>query len=203
MRITTPPQDIVSVLAGAPAVADAIRQAEVKRLAFVSNAERAALDTERQRLAMKYGAESPQAKAATARLELLDKERAGIDAELVRGTIEVPETAANRFVVYGRVLDSAGKGVQGMTVAAIAPNGKALARGVSDERGVFEVQVPVPQSRSGGNTGKAGQSADTTVLFQLQITSRKPRLSFKDDEVFEAAGDRLAYREITVPNTTT
>src|SRR5262245_45907207 len=119
MRIITPPQDIVSVLAGMPAVADAIRRAEVEQLAFVSNAERAALDKERQRLATKYGAESPQAKAATARLELLDKERTGIDAELVRGSIEVPQTAANRFIVYGRVLNAAGQGVQGLTVAAM------------------------------------------------------------------------------------
>src|SRR5262245_20213699 len=117
MQITTHPETLIATLVGALAVADDIRRAEVDRLASASDVERATLDKELQLLIAKYGAESPQAQAATARLAWLDTERAGIKAEVVRRAIPVPETSANRFVVYGRVLDPAGEGIPRLTVA--------------------------------------------------------------------------------------
>ncbi len=200
MRITAKPEETAKNLMAVPAAMDVAWRSGIQLLAGLTDSERAALEAERKRLEAKYGVESPQAKVVTARLEWLDKERAGIAAEMIRETIQVPETTADRFVVYGRTLNSTSEGVQSVTVTAVDPNGKDLARGVSDERGVFEVQVPVRPSSPGSGAGKAGQATDTAVLFQLQISSRKLRLSFKDDEMFEAVGNRLAYREITVPD---
>jgi hypothetical protein len=197
MPINPPPESIASVLAGAPAVADDLRRAEVQRLASALEAERAALEAERLRLVGKYGAGSPPAQAAAARLAWHEQELAGLREELFRASIPVPETAPDRFVVYGRVLDAAGRDVRGVRVAAVNQAGKELAHAQSGQLGVFAIKVPLRPPASAEVITPAGE-ADGLVRFRLQA-DRKTGPSLKDEEVFVAAGDRLAYRELVLP----
>jgi hypothetical protein len=194
MRTTLKPDDLVTTVAGLPATMDTLRRTQVQQLATAHDAERAALDIEQKRLAAKYGAESPQAKAATARLGFLDQARAAISAEILRETIAVPKVNAGEFIVYGRILTADGSAAPGATVTAVEGGGQAIASAASADLGVFELHVPVAQQSAQGLTGSGSVAA-----FQLDVSFSNIRTPFRYAEVFQPIGGRLAYREITLP----
>src|SRR5262245_35017044 len=205
MPITNKPDELVAALTGAPQAADALRDAHLRLLAEFSQVERAALDVERKRLEAKYGAKSPQAQAAAARLALLDREQAAVQAELERRSIPTPAADPESFVVFGRVLSAAGEPLRAVTVTALAPAGTQLASAGTGDRGTFELRVPIEKARQAALTGTSDprESEKRTVSFHLQVSSPKSGLLFKEDEVIEAVGDRITYREVIVPDNTT
>lgn len=195
MRIATNLDQVTATLQGLPATAEGIRRSQLAQLAQMQAAHVAGLDIERRRLETKYGADSPQAKAAAARLSLFARERAVVAAEVARMDLTAPRAAEDRFVVWGRVVTTTGAGVAGVRVAAVTPDGKELASATSKEGGRFELSVPAAsaQSSQGTTTRTDGQT------FRLQVLVRKDGTPIMDDEEFDATAGQLAYREIVVP----
>jgi hypothetical protein len=204
MRPPNHTDDLVHAFASAPEVAEKLRGAQLAELAEFTQAESAALAVERKRLEAKYGAESPQARAAAARSALLDRERSAILAELDRRSIPTPSADPEWFIVFGRVVNAAGSPLREVTVTAVATTGAQLASASAGDRGAFELRVPVGRSEREGliDTGEPRGAEKPTVPFHLQVSGPKTRLRYKSDEVFEAVGDRIAYREIVVPDNT-
>jgi hypothetical protein len=194
MQINQQPIDLVTTIAGFPAATDTERNAEVQRLGAALDAERAALAIEQKRLAAKYGSSSTQAQNAAARLTTLDQQRGGIAVEVSRQAVRTPATAANQYVVVGRVFDSTGQGVAGATVAAMGSDGKKLAAAKTDRQGAFEVRVPIEQSHK--------ESVEKTAVsgFQLQVTAGSSESPISTGEALQPVAGRFTYREIIVPD---
>jgi hypothetical protein len=194
MATATNVDEVIASLTNVPAVADAARRAGLQRLAALYDAHREGLDAERRRLETKYGSSSSQAKTAADRSEALDRERVAIGADLVRVTLVPPPAGADRFVVWGRVIDSAGVGLPGVRVAAVASDGKELASASSKLQGVFELSVPARQrpGRDGATTGPGA------LTFQIRVTYSRRGVTVTDEEVFEPTPGRLAYRELVL-----
>jgi hypothetical protein len=189
------PNDLISSIAGFPAAMDAVRRTEVQRLAAANETERSALEVERTRLATKYGAQSAQATAAAARLDYLDKARSALATEVQRDMIPVPELSAENFVIYGRILDPAGSGVQGADVTAVSSGARSVANTTSIEQGVFELHVPLAQL--------SDEKATAEPTFQLEVRATRIAKPFFSDEVFHAAGGRMMYRDIILSDSMT
>jgi hypothetical protein len=196
MQIRVKPEDIVEALSGAADASDALSQSELGRVSAISAAEIAALAAESERLKAKYGDQSPQASAAAADVAWLAQERSEMEAQLTRESIPVAPTAADTFVVYGRVLDRNGAGVAAMTVSAVLANGTALGRAKTLENGAFELAVKAPAKSSA--VTDAAAAPVPIPRFQLDVSSRKPPVSHLDEEIFEPVLDHMAYREITL-----
>jgi hypothetical protein len=195
MQIIRNPNDLISSIAGFPAAMDAVRRTEVQRLAAANETERGALEVERKRLATKYGTQSAQATAAAARLDYLDKARAVLATEVQREMIPVPELSAKDFVVYGRILDPVGSGVQGADVTAVSSGARSVANTTSIEQGVFELHVPLAQL--------SDEKASIEPTFQLEVRATKIAAPFRSDEIFHAAGGRMMYRDIILSQSMT
>jgi hypothetical protein len=204
METTNKSNDMIPTITVMPQAADSIRRTQLQRLSDFSEAEGAAEEIELKRVAGKYGAVSPQAMAAAARLERLHLERASIRAEMVRQAIPTPESRPGSFVVYGRVLNPEGDALRRVTVIAVDTNGANLAKAVTGNLDVFQISIPVKKSTAvpkGGRTATERQeeSATASVTFRLQISEPRSGLRFENDEVFQGVPDRLTYREIIVP----
>src|SRR5262249_49701697 len=128
-----------------------------------------------------------------ARLDLLDQERAALEADRIRESTDAPQTGGDCFVVYGRVLDMKGVAVPDVTVAALPPKGSALAETTTAEDGTFEIIVKLPAAVS---VAESATSGAVDLLFLIEVSSRKPRVQHLNSEVFEATANRMAYREI-------
>src|SRR5262249_50653119 len=177
-----------------PASADGLRLAQLKRFSDVNDAERAGLQLEQKRVQAKYGEGSPQAAAAAARLAGLDRERALIGTELERASMPVPASGADRFVVFGRVLNSTGEAIGGAKVVAMDAAGIQLAATSASDRGAFTLAVPVTKPGTVG-TPDHPPAAQPTGAFHLQVLDSKGQLVFKGEEEFDAVGDRIMYFE--------
>ena len=198
MRVTTKPDETAKTLVGSATVADKLRSSLVQLMATMAGAERAALDVEQKRLAAKYGPDSLQAMTAAARHQVLELERIAIDADVIRQSIPTPDTGVDRFPVYGRILTRTGDGVLRATVTAVDPSGADLGHAVTADLGVFSLQVPT-KAKPPSSGIAAGAAPDAPIVFQLRVVERKSNLSFTNDEVFEAIPERMAYREIVIP----
>lgn len=168
------------------------------------------MERERARLAKKYGANSAQASAAAEHLTLLGQERQTLAADIARASLPVPATEAGMFVVYGRIITAQGKGLSGLKVTATDVKGSVLSSGSSKAEGLFEARVPLTtKKRTVGekavptkkeNEG-AAEASPPSVSFKLVITGSKLRQAYTSPETITAVPGRLAYREITLPDT--
>src|ERR1700730_3606968 len=147
------------------------------------------------RIKAKYGDQSPQAAVGAAWLELLDLDFAELEAKRIREFIPAPQTAGDRFIVYGRILDGEGVGVPRVTVAARSPKGSELAVIKTAEDGRFELIVKLLPAIS---TTESAEKGAANLLFWLKLSSRCV-VGFSSGELFEATANRMAYREIVMP----
>ena len=202
MATTTVPDSVLSTLVLAPATADALQALHLQRLSYFTTAQHAALAVEQKRLAAKYGAGSPQANAATVRLDLLDRQRAAIATRLAHQAIPTPETSSTAFIVFGRVVSSSRKILPGAKLVAIDPNGKHLAETTANKCAEFELKVPLSRdSKTVVKVAERDTSSElNAVQFEIQVTAAEARRPYTWDETFVAAPDRLANREIVVPD---
>jgi hypothetical protein len=209
METTNLANDLVAQLTGTLKSRDDMRLTHLKQAASLAALERSALEREQKRLVKRYGANSSQASAAAGRLTLLDQESAALAADIARASIPVPAVEAGTFVVYGRIFDAQGKGVSGAKLTATDAKGSALADGRSKDQGMFEVRVPLlSQTKAGKKKEQADKreaeaaAPPEPVGFQLVITGGKLAQPYTSPETITATTGRLAYREITLPDST-
>jgi hypothetical protein len=147
------------------------------------------------RIKAKYGDQSPQAAVGAAWLELLDREFAELEAQRIREFTPAPQTAGDRFVVYGRILNGKGVGLPRVTVVARSPKRSELAVTKTANDGRFELIVKLTAATSTTETASKGAA---NLQFWLELSSRCV-MGFSSCELFEATATRMVYREIIMP----
>jgi len=180
---------------------DALRVTELTNATSLLAAEGTALQAERERLTAKYGETSQQVQDASARLSIQSLQVAYTNADFVRASIPVPAVEEDVFVVYGRILDSTGKPVTGAKVVAASSSGSALANTASKGQGAFELRVPIrPRKKVGKAVATESEAQQQPALdFQIMAVAKGFDRPYTDPEVLTATSQRLAYREIVLP----
>lgn len=160
------------------------------------------LRMEQQRLIAKYGAESPQAKNAAVRLDLHEQMNVGIKIYSERLSMRAPETSPDRFVIYGRVLSSEGEGLSNLIVAARDQKSKLVDQATTDDLGGFELSLSAadhlvqPSSETIDVAGLRG--LDERLTLRLEVTDRRRKKLYSDEEPFEVIPGLRSYREIVL-----
>ncbi len=202
--------DLVAQLKGSLQSRDDVRLKNLQQAASLAAMEKASMEREHARLAKKYGANSAQVAVAASRLTLMAQENDALAADIARASLPVPATEVGKFVVYGRITNAQGKGLSGLKVTATDAKGSVLASGSSKAEGLFEARVPLTtKKRTAGKEAaatkkedeKAAEASLPPVSFQLVITGSKLRQPYTSSETITAVSGRLAYREITLPDT--
>src|SRR5215813_3771590 len=143
MRTTLTIKELVKQFSGALESRDATRLTNLRLAMSLSTAEKTAMQTEHARLVKKYGENSRQAVEAAARITVIETENASLAAQVIRAGIPIPATAADEFVVYGRVLDTKGTSVTDARLTAVDGSGASLAKASVGSQGVYELRVPL------------------------------------------------------------
>jgi hypothetical protein len=193
----------LSTLEQSPAIVDQVVRSAMNTISDEHQLRADGLQLERQRLSAKYGPDSPQAKDAAARVGLHDQMKVGIKVQTERLNLRTPEPTSDSFIVYGRVLNSEGDGLEGLVVAAVDQKGQAIGRSDTDDQGVFELAIRdagvAPQGSSGAIEATATSAApDSQTELLLQVSDRRNRTLYRDQESFQLAAGRLSYREIVL-----
>jgi hypothetical protein len=201
MENTATTNDVAGQISEALESRDAARLTELNRAVSLVAAEKTAMEAESKRLAKKYGENSKPATEATARTMSLAEQHASFTADAIRASIPTPALDASTFVVYGRVLDVQGNGVSNAKVAAMDPNGASLASSTTKHQGAFELRVPLQSRRKILKKEGEPAAADIPVSFQLVVTEKSLERPYHSTEILTGASGRLAYRDITLPDT--
>jgi hypothetical protein len=145
-----------------------------------------ALKFEESRMISLYGANSHQAILVKERLLEQATLSQAVSGQLQKSQVPVPQPSPNHFVVYGRVLDSAGRALKDMEVSATDAQGAVIVGAVSDANGRYVLPVA------------AAAPADGTT-FQLVVSDKNRATLLQHPETLKPAAGMLAYRDITIP----
>jgi hypothetical protein len=187
----------------------ALRDQAMKNLDQAHQAQQKALTIEASRVASRYGANSPQSKAIQARVAAHAARGRVITAERQRTQIGVPSAQPDAFIVYGRVLDSTGNPKKRVKIDAHGMNGAPVASTQSGSDGVFQLRVHAEKAdataplKAGDSPGKPDRAAATgatpAAKFQIVLTD-STSTTYRYQEIFQATGGMVAYREIVMPS---
>jgi hypothetical protein len=150
-------------------MANSLRQEDrVETLTCVAG-ERDSAAARYNRIKAKYGDQSPEAMVGSAWLEVLDREFAELEAQCIREFGPAPQIADDRFIIYGRVLDSKCVGVPRVTIVARSQKGSELAVIKTAEDGKFELIVKL---RAATSTSESATKGAATLLFWPELSRR-------------------------------
>lgn len=190
----------LSMLEQSPALVDQVIRSAMHAISEEHQQQADALQLERQRLSVKYGPDSAQARTSAMRLELHDQMKLGIKLQRERLSLKTPETSTNYYMVYGRVLNTEGDGLPKLEVSAVDLKSQVVAQTVTDDEGVFELPIPAagtkPRIASGIDVKDV--PLDTEAQLRLQVSDQRNKILYRDQEAFQPANGRLSYREIVV-----
>ena len=158
---------------------------------------------EQQRLIAKYGPESRQAKTAALRLDVHEQMKLGIKVYSERLTMRTPEPSPDGFIVYGRVLNSAGEGIAKVNVAALNPKSQPVDQATTDDEGAFELSLSTADTvgRAPSETidvRGVRDSLDDKLQLRLEVSDRRKKTLYRDQEPFEITPGFRSYREINL-----
>lgn len=201
-RIPPVPSDL-STFDQAPAFVDQVARTAMRSLSDEQQQRSDALQLERQRLSAKYGADSPQVASVAQRLELHDQVNVAIKVQKERFDLRTPDTSTDSLIVYGRVVDTAGEGLGGLTVSAIDEKAKIVATTETDDGGGFELPIltsAFTRKVASGAVEVEGtkEGLDEQADLRLQISDARKRTLYRDQEVFQPTPGKLSYREIVL-----
>jgi hypothetical protein len=192
--------DVLSQVSGVMESRDATRLAALQQAASLLALEKTAMQSESERLAAKYGKDSTQAQDAAGRVAAQAQQQAIVAADLLRASTPIPAPEQGTFVVYGRVIDAQGKGVTGAKIAAAGTSGSSLASTSTKGQGSFELRVPLASKRKASIKTDKASPDESTVSFQLVVSAKSLDRPFTSPEVLTAVSERVAYREISLPD---
>ncbi len=184
---------VKAVQQGAP-----LRVQAIQAMSKAAQDQAAALKIEQSRVVNLYGANSHQAVLLEERIVEHSILISAIAAELQTSQVRVPQTSADEFVVYGRVLDSSGRPLKDMEVSATDPRGTILVNAVSDPNGRYELHVAAATPAVPAAAADALKAAQPTT-FQLVVSDKSRTTIVRPAETLKSSAGFLAYREITVP----
>jgi hypothetical protein len=192
----------LSALTGAPKLADEALRSSLQLISDEHEEQEASLKLEQQRLAVKYGQDSKQARNAVQRIEAHQQMRVGIKVHLERMKMQTPQRSADSFILYGRVLQDDGEGIGGLSVAAIDPKSQPIAQAKTDERGAFQMMIAPTAATVKASAKEVIESEasvdplDAQMQLRLQVSDSRKRVLFEDNEPFPLGQGRVSYREI-------
>lgn len=124
---------------------------------------------EQKRLALKYGAESPQVAVVAQKIRFNDGLRRDLHFEAARANTETPTVDKDGYVFHGFVRDLKGKGVPRLTVALYDEKGNLIREvgfGCTDDRGYFILRY------QRGKTDQPGDVKATLASFHPTAAGR-------------------------------
>jgi hypothetical protein len=219
------PEQTASVFVDGMKRATPLRAQALQYVDDAHQAQQAGLAFEANRIANRYGADSAQSKAISARIAAHAARGAVIASERQRAQIQTPQTLPDALIIYGRALDASGAGLKAVEISAIIANGAPVAATKSSGDGSFVLAVPTTTTVTsatkyerkaagkGAASTKRAPAASTAraekistnvgptpvTSVRLVFTDRRSATAYRDPEVFQVKGSSLAYREITMP----
>ncbi len=191
-------------LKSAPKLADDTLRSSLQLISDEHQEQDDSLRLEQQRLSLKYGQDSRQAKDAAARFEAHQQMRLGIKVHLERSQVQTPPRSTDNFIVYGRVIqDTDGEGVGGLIVAVIDSRSQPVAQDKTDARGNFQLIMAATatlklkdQAQGVIKNEVAAPPTEASVQLRLQVSDASKKRVYEDTEPFSPSQGRLSYREI-------
>ena len=143
---------------------------------------------ERERLASKFGKESPHVAAIAAQIEARGNLVSALGLERERAGTAVPKTSPREAVLYGRVTNKQGTAVPKVEV-------------------LVKLERTDPKSNQSGQAEKT--ATDSSGRFEIRLSTAEPinvllelnyggRLVYRDDEPFKLTPGTATYRELAV-----
>lgn len=153
-----------------------------------------------------FGDDSPEAVSAMSRIRARAALPAWLLAEAQRRGVRAPQRAAGRGVVHGRVTDTIGVGLPGLSVRALDESGYVLEESDTDEAGHFTLQIHPGQSlgrsaekgpriRTSTPIAESGGESETTGV-RLEVRTQSGRRLHLDPGASVLRAGQVAYREI-------
>lgn len=195
---TTP--DVLSQVSGVMESRDATRLTALQQAASLLALEKTAMQTESDRLTAKYGKNSQQAQDAAGRMTAQAQQQTIVASDLLRASVPVPVPEPGAFVVYGRVIDAQGNSVTGAKIVAAGTSGSSLASTSTKSQGTFELHVPLTSRRKASIKTDKGSTDESTLNFKLVVSAKILDRPYTPPEVLTAVSERVAYREIGLPD---
>lgn len=191
----TPPVDLEATFTG---VDEALRS--VARAAVDLERSRIGARTrEASRIAAKYGADHPRARAAVTAVRVQRAHLAEATRLAGRADVAPIEIGATEIAIIGRVIDASGAGRAGLTVHAAAPDGRVLASSNTDARGQFRLtgkrDAPGPTDTGAKAPPTVGTNGQGDVVL---VVLRETIELYRDAQAFTVNPGLVLYREITV-----
>jgi len=165
----------------------------LRRLETVQAIRHDAATRERSRLAAKYGEEHSKVKKLDERLTYDAGVSKELSVEIERAGIKVPSFDVNTWMVHGRVLNSEGKGMSGLTVSLYDKEKnwvEELGYACTDDRGYYAIRYKVdPKEKS--------RVAESQELFLTVTDSQFKVLHRETEPVFVVIG-QIDFRLIVM-----
>ena len=206
----TDPEQTASVLIDGIKRSTPLRDQALQHVDDAHQAQQAALAFEANRVASRYGADSAQSAAISARIAAHTARGGIVASERQRAQMQTPQPLPDALTIYGRVMDARGAALKAIEISAIGANGASVAAAKSAGDGSFELAVPttipaVPpkkgkESAAASGTGEAttDKAAKPLTSVRLVFADRRSGTVYRDPEVFTVKGGALAYRDITM-----
>ena len=121
---------------------DDSKLAGLESVALIQDVKSSLKMREAKRLEVKYGASSPQAVKARAKVSYYNTIKVGIAEQVQMASAKTPRFEADSWRFQGRVVDTQNRGLSGLTVSLFDQKGnwiRALEQACTDEKGFFVI----------------------------------------------------------------
>ena len=174
-----------------------LRADNLDKMAAVQQVRAKALVKERQRLAVKYGADDLRVQRIDAKLQFTQGFTQDLKVEIDKTKIQVPTVDRNTWMLHGRVLQAQdNQGIPGLTVSLVNHEGqwiRELGYVCTDERGYFAIIYPPKNDQS-------ATEPPTEPLF-LMVSDANQSTLYRGSEALTIQLGQVVYREIFLSDT--
>jgi Transthyretin-like family len=176
---------------------DRLRANNLDKMATVQQVNTKALEKERERLSVKYGANDARVQRIDTKLQFTQGFTRDLKVEIDKTKIQVPTVDRNTWMVHGRVLQAKdNQGIPGLTVSLVNRKGqwiRDLGYACTDERGYFAI-LYWPKD------DKSATKPPTEPVF-LMVSDPNQRILYRSSEALTIQLGQVVYREIFLSDT--
>lgn len=187
---------------------DDSKLAGLKSVALIQDVKSSLKMREAKRLEVKYGASSPQAVKARAKVSYYQTIKVGIAEQVQMAATKTPRFEADSWRIQGRVVDTKNQGLSGLTVSLFDKKGnwiRVLGHACTDEKGFFVITYNNTDKKESLKAAKASEQPliptvsdkNKTVLHQekepvfLKIGRIDSRLIILGEDVCDTPPDKV------------
>lgn len=169
------------------------RSDNLKRTQLLQTNKDNALKKEQTRLQKKYGVDHPRVIKINTRLDYNKAAIPEVKAEIERAEVKIPEFDPDTWMVHGRVMDSNGKALEGLTVSLSDKNNNSipqLGHTCTDKRGYYALRYSVKE-------GQAPAFGENDNLY-LTVTEPAHKLLHREIEPLQVSIGHMDYRLLII-----